>query len=66
VSCFLSLIVNVLKCGILQTVTDNEDAARELGERSAEVFILIVDHLRQTSPKTITSDMEHDALKLEE
>ena len=60
------LMANALKCDTLQTVTDNKDAARELGDRSAEVFVLIVDHLRQTSPKAITSDIEHDALKLEE
>ena len=50
---------------MLQTVTDNKDAAKELRDRSADVFLLIVEHLRQTSP-AITSDLEDDALKLQE
>ena len=57
----------MLKYNMLQTITDNQDAAKELGDRSADVFILIFDHhLRQTLPGETTSDLKYDAVKLQE
>jgi hypothetical protein len=49
---------------LLQTITGNKDAARELRDRSAEVMDLIVDHLQKTSPTEITPDLERDAERL--
>lgn len=50
----------------LQTSADRKEAARDLSARSAEVMDLIVDHLLQTSLTKITSDLERDALRLNE
>jgi hypothetical protein len=50
----------------LQTFSDNKDAARDLSDRSTQIMDLIVDHLQQMSLTTITSDLERDALRLNE
>lgn len=60
----------MLKHSMLQTVTDNKDAAKELGDYSVEVFLLIVKHLHQTSPadSEITPDLnlKEDVVQLQE